>query len=68
MNVTTCDSRRAAERWTAFVQEIPLRPIRSEADYDQMVAVMNQLLESAIGRGPSIGLGAGLDRGSGRRV
>ena len=45
MNVTGFDSKRAAERWNAFVQELPVRPIRSDADYDQMVALMNQLLD-----------------------
>ena len=39
------DTQRAAERWNAFVAEVPVRPIRSDADYDEMVALMNQLLD-----------------------
>lgn len=39
------DSARAADRWQAFVSELPLRAIRSEADYAQMVTLMNQLLD-----------------------
>jgi hypothetical protein len=27
------------------VQELPVRPIRSDADYEHMVALMNQLLD-----------------------
>ena len=45
MNGTDFDTQRAAERWIAFVAEVPVRPIRSDADYDQMVALMNQLLD-----------------------
>ena len=45
MNVTDFDIERAAKRWHAFVEELPVRPIRSEADYDQMAALMNRLLD-----------------------
>jgi HTH-type transcriptional regulator/antitoxin HigA len=45
MNVTDFDTQRAAERWNAFVAEVPVRPIRSDGDYDKMVALMNQLLD-----------------------
>jgi len=47
MNVTSFDSKRAAERWNECIQELPVRPIRSDADYEQMVALMNQLLDVA---------------------
>ena len=33
--------------WQAFDTQAHLRPIRSEADYDRMVAMMNALLEVA---------------------
>ena len=33
--------------WQAFDSEAHLRPIRSEADYDRMVALMNALLDVA---------------------
>ena len=45
MNTTDFDTQRAAERWNAFVAEIPVCPIRSDADYDRMVSLMNQLLD-----------------------
>jgi hypothetical protein len=45
MSVTVFDSKRAAERWSEFSRELPVRPIRSDADYEQMVALMNQLLD-----------------------
>ena len=45
MSVTVFDSKRAAERWSEFARELPVRPIRSDADYEQMVALMNQLLD-----------------------
>ncbi|MCZ8322634.1 MAG: helix-turn-helix domain-containing protein [Novosphingobium sp.] len=45
MNGIDFDTQCAAERWNAFVAEVPVRPIRSDADYDQMVALMNQLLD-----------------------
>ena len=45
MNGIDFDTQRAAERWNAFVAEVPVRLIRSDADYDQMVALMNQLLD-----------------------
>jgi HTH-type transcriptional regulator/antitoxin HigA len=45
MNFTDFDTQRAAERWNAFIEEVPVRPIRSDGDYDKMVALMNQLLD-----------------------
>ncbi|MFN7641913.1 MAG: type II toxin-antitoxin system HigA family antitoxin [Burkholderiales bacterium] len=45
MSVTVFDSKRAAERWSEFSRELPVRPIRSDADYEQMVALMNQLID-----------------------
>ena len=45
MNVTDFDTQCVAGRWNAFVAEMPVRPIRSAVDYDQMVALMNQLLD-----------------------
>lgn len=45
MSAEGFDSKRAEERWMSLVQELPIRPIRSDADYDQMVAVLNQLLD-----------------------
>lgn len=45
MNVTDFDTQRAADRWRAFTEEVPVRPIRLEADYEQMVTLMNRLLD-----------------------
>lgn len=33
--------------WQAFEMQAHLRPIRNEADYDHMVAMMNELLDAA---------------------
>jgi HTH-type transcriptional regulator/antitoxin HigA len=45
MNATGFDIKKAAEHWHAFVQKLPVRPIRSDADHEHMVALMNQLLD-----------------------
>jgi HTH-type transcriptional regulator/antitoxin HigA len=45
MNVTDFDTQLAADRWRAFTEEVPVRPIRSDSDYEQMVELLNRLLD-----------------------
>jgi HTH-type transcriptional regulator/antitoxin HigA len=42
---TEFDISAIQSTWTAFDTMVHLRPIRSEADYDQMLALMNSLLD-----------------------
>jgi len=39
------DMRTLQQTWTAFDRVVHLRPIRSEAEYDRTVALMNTLLD-----------------------
>ncbi len=42
---TKFDIRAIQSTWAAFDTMVHLRPIRGEADYDQMLALMNSLLD-----------------------
>ena len=46
MSGVATDLGRMSTVWEAFHAEVPLRAIRTDADYDAMVELMNQLLDA----------------------
>lgn len=46
MSGVAADLGRVSTVWEAFHAEVPLRAIRTDADYETMVALMNQLLDA----------------------